>query len=128
MRKDLNIPELVQENAKRNLTGALNVLDTYYLAQGKYLVGDSLTIADIAAYVEIGQLQPQFTNAFDLTSFTNVQRWLGDMMQVPYHDDVHVVLSELGDISAQAPSMDTIRNANKQSLRVLKEKLAEISS
>lgn len=127
MRKDLNIAELVQENAKRTLTGALTVLDTYYLADNKYLIGDDLTLADLAAYVEIGQLQPQFTNVFDLSPFANVQRWLNDMTQVECHDDVHVVLAELGDISAEAPDMDTIRNANKRSLSVLKEKLAEIS-
>ena len=127
MRKDLNIPELMQEVAKRNLTNALTVLDTHYLANSKYLIGDSLTLADLAAYVEIGQLQPQFTNVFDLSPFANVQRWLKDMTRVECHDDVHVVLSELGDISEEAPDMDTIRNANKRSLSVLKEKLAEIS-
>ncbi len=128
MRKDLNIPEMFQESAKRNLGNALSVLDTYYLADSKYLVGDSVTLADIAAYVEIGQLQPQFTNVFDLSPYPNVQRWLNDMTKVECHDDVHVVLAELGDISEEAPDMETIKNANKRSLSVLKEKLAEINA
>jgi len=67
---------------------------------------------------------PQFTNVFDLTPFPNVVRWLHDMTQVEGHDDVHVVLKELGDISETAPEMEAIKNANKQALRALKAKLA----
>ena len=44
------------------------------------------------------------------------------------HDDVHVVLEDLGDISREAPSMDTIKNANKRALQVLKKKIEEIAS
>jgi len=46
------------------------------------------------------------------------------MTQVEGHDDVHVVLKELGDISETAPEMEAIKNANKQALRALKAKLA----
>ena len=81
----------------------------------------------MAAYVEIGQLQPCFTNVYDFSPFPNVARWLADMQAVPGHDDVHVVLKELGDISVEPPSMDVIRNANKTALRTLKERLAELS-
>jgi len=56
-------------------------------------------------------------------SLTGVQRWLGEMKQIDGHDDVHVVLAELGDISVEPPNMETIKNANKNALRVLTEKL-----
>ena len=49
------------------------------------------------------------------------------MQQVDAHDDVHVVLTELGDISSEPPSMDTIRSANKQALSALKTKLAALA-
>lgn len=127
VRKDLNIPELVTESAKRSLTNALKVLDTYLLADNRFLVGDSVTIADLAAYVEIGQLRPEFTNVFDLSGFSNVQRWLDDMAQVEAHDDVHVVLKEMGDISEEAPDMERIRNANRSALSALNKRLAEFS-
>ncbi|MEE4283315.1 MAG: hypothetical protein V2I41_15340, partial [Pseudomonadales bacterium] len=81
------------------------------------------TLADIAAYVEIGQLQPEFTNVFDFSPYPNVQRWLRQMKQVDGHDDVHVVLAELGDISVEPPSMETIKNANKNALKALKARL-----
>jgi hypothetical protein len=48
------------------------------------------------------------------------------MKQIDGHDDVHVVLKELGDISVEPPSMDTIKNANKSALRALKVRLAEL--
>ena len=126
IRKDLDIPTMVQESARRNLTAALTVLDTGWLKDRQFLVGEHVTLADLAAYVEIGQLQSQFTNVFDFTPFPNVDRWLKDMTQIEGHDDVHVVLAELGDISEQAPSMDNIRNANRRALQALKAKLAEI--
>lgn len=126
IRKDLNIPEQAQASARKNLTAALGALDTWWLKDSKFLAGDAVTIADLAAYVEIGQLKPEFTNVFDLSPFPNVQRWLDSMAKVEGHDDSHVVLAELGDISRQAPSMDTIRNANKRALRVLNERLVEL--
>jgi glutathione S-transferase len=119
IRKDLDIPELVQESAKRKFTLGLKTLDEFQLARGRFIAADHLTIADLSAYGEIGQLQPQFTNLFDFESFPNVQRWLADMQNVRFHDEAHVVLSELGDISQEAPSMDTIRSANIDSISVL---------
>ncbi len=127
IRKDLNIPELVQQAAQRTLTHTLNALESGWLKDNIFLTGNHVTVADLAAYVEIGQLQPQFTNVFDLSPFPNVTAWLSRMTQIDGHDDVHVVLSVLGDLSQQAPDMDTIRNANKQALSVLKKRLAEFS-
>lgn len=126
VRKDLDIPELMQENAKRTVTNALNTLENYHLADNQFLVGDSVTLADFAAYSELGQMQPQFTNVFDLSPFPNVQGWMGRMAELPYHDVVHVALSEMGDISQEAPSMETIVGVNKSALKALAGALAEI--
>lgn len=123
IRKDLNIPESTQRAAQATLTNALNGLENGWLAGNRYLTGDALTIADFAAYVEIGQLRPEFTNVWDFSPYPNVRRWLDDMQSVNGHDDVHVVLSELGDISAEPPAMESIKNANKTALRTLKARL-----
>jgi glutathione S-transferase len=123
IRKDLNIPDSVQQAAKATLTNALRAMETGWLASNSYLAGDQLSLADFAAYVEIGQLQPEFTNVYDFASFPNVQRWLTQMKQVDGHDDVHTVLAELGDISVTPPDMETIKNANKSALRTLKSRL-----
>ena len=127
IRKDLNISEDFQKSAQASLKRALEALEEGWLHDSKYLTGDELTIADMAAYVEIGQLQARFTNVYDFSPFPNVQRWLSDMTEVEHHDDVHTALYELGDISEEAPSMETIVNANKEAFKVLKTRLAEIS-
>jgi len=127
IRKDLNIPEATQQAARATLTSALNGLETGWLAETRYLTGDQVTLADFAAYVEIGQLQPGFTNVYDFSPFPKVQQWLADMQQIDGHDDVHVVLKDLGDISTQAPAMETIKNANKNALRALNERLAALA-
>jgi hypothetical protein len=50
------------------------------------------------------------------------------MKEVDGHDAVHVVLAELGDISVEPPSMESIKNANKAALRTLKAKLDELDA
>ena len=127
IRKDLDIPDTIQQAARTTLTNALHTLESGWLAESRYVTGEQLTLADFAAYVEIGQLQPGFTNVFDFEPFPNVQRWLGEMKRVDGHDAVHVVLAELGDISVEPPTMEAIRNANKSALRALKKKLAELT-
>ena len=127
IRKDLHISEATQHAARATLTTALHALESGWLAESRYVTGAQLTLADFAAYVEIGQLQPDFTNVYDFGPFPNVRRWLEQMKQVEGHDDVHVVLAELGDISVEPPTMEAIKNANKNALRVLKEKLGELT-
>lgn len=121
IRKDLDIPQHDQDRAVRIFTAGLRTLEDRPLANGRYIAGDNLTIADLSAYAEIGQLQPQFTNLFDYGPYPNVQRWLTDMQQVSCHDAAHVVLAEIGDISKEAPSMDTIRSANINAIGTIKE-------
>ena len=82
-----------------------------------------MTLADLAAYVEIGQLQPEFTNIFDFSGYPNVQRWMSDMKGVDGHDDVHVALTELGDISERAPDIEQIKQANRRALGAIKARL-----
>ena len=124
VRKDLNIPEAIQQSARATFTRALRVLETGWLAKSRFLAGDHLTIADFAAYVEIGQLQPGFTNLFDFEPFPNVRRWLADMKAVDGHDSTHVALTVMGDISVEAPSMETIKRANLEGIAALKRRSA----
>ncbi|XOV87235.1 MAG: glutathione S-transferase family protein [Pseudomonadota bacterium] len=128
IRKDLNIPEATQRLAQATVGRALATLDSGWLSDSRYLAGDAITLADFAAYVEIGQLRAGFTNLMDFEPYPNVKRWLDDMASVDGHDDVHVVMTELGDISGEPPSMDSIRNANKRALSALKAKIAELTS
>jgi len=125
-RKDLNIPEVIQRTSLATLERGLESLETGWLAQSRFLVGDQLTIADMAAYVEIGQLQPQFANVFNFEAYPNVRHWLNDMTKIDRHDDVHAVLKDIGDMSMEEPSLEKIVNANKHALAVLKECLTNL--
>lgn len=120
VRKDLDIPAAMQEGAKRSLSNALRTLNEYYLADHQFLFGDRVSLADLAAYVEIGQLRPEFTNVFDMSDYPNVMAWLNAMQMVKGHDAVHVALSELGDISVDAPDMEAIKRANFAAVAALK--------
>ena len=120
VRKDLDIPAAMQEGAKRSLSNALRTLNEYYLADNQFLFGERVSIADLAAYVEIGQLRPEFTNVFDMSDYPNVMAWLNAMQMVKGHDAVHVALSELGDISVDAPDMEAIKRANFAAVAALK--------
>lgn len=119
VRKDLNFSEAALAHAEQSLVKGLKTLEKGGLAQAPFLAGDHVTLADFAAYAEIGQLQPGFTNLFDFTPFPKVGAWLDEMKRVALHDDVHVVLSALGDISQEAPTMDALKAANKQALEAL---------
>ena len=85
-----------------------------------------MTIADISAYVEIGQLQSIFTNVYNFDQYPNIQRWLKDMRGADYHEEIHIALYELGDISKKAPLMETIINANKKAFLIIQETLTKM--
>ena len=126
VRKDLNFSEDFLKMSQANIEKAFKALEDGWLAKSRFLTGEQLTIADMSAYVEIGQLQSKFTNVYDFASFPNIRRWLDDMNQVDYHDEVHASLHELGDISSEAPSMETIISANKKGFVVLQEQLVNM--
>lgn len=126
VREDLDIPQAIQDNANSILKSALRAIDGGWLRDREYLAGDRVTLADFAAYVEIGQLQPKFNNLLDFSPYPNVTRWLKAMAEVEGHDDVHTALVELGDISQAYPSLDTLKSANKTALARLTARLDDL--
>ena len=125
-RPDLGLTEDVINMSKRLFSNGLRALETHWLEKNSFITGDEATIADIAAYVEVGQLQSQFTNLFDFEPFPNVTRWLNAMTQLKGHDDSHLVLSELGDISKTPPEMEDLMTANIKGFKHIAQKLTEI--
>tara|TARA_Y100000590_G_scaffold126302_3_gene144374 strand:+ start:2007 stop:2801 length:795 start_codon:yes stop_codon:yes gene_type:complete len=128
VRKDLSFSEDFLKISHANIDRAFKALESGWLKKSSFLTGENLTIADLSAYVEIGQLQSQFTNVFDFEPFPNISRWLEEMNKVSFHDEVHTSLYELGDISKEAPSMETIISANKKAFLVLQEQLAAMKA
>ena len=126
MRKDLKFSEDFLATSIANVEKAFNAIENGWLSDSSYLVGETMTIADISAYVEIGQLQSIFTNVYNFDPYPNIRRWLNDMQNIECHDDIHVALYELGDLSKDAPSMETIINANKKAFKVIRGKIENL--
>ncbi|MAJ84347.1 MAG: glutathione S-transferase family protein [Gammaproteobacteria bacterium] len=124
-RPDLGLTDDVINMAKKLFTKGLNALEKHWLEKNNFITGNNPTIADIAAYVEVGQLQSQFTNLFDFEIYPNVKRWLGEMSNIEGHDDVHFVLSELGDISKTPPAMEDLMGANIKGFKHIAQRLTE---
>ncbi|KAJ1480703.1 glutathione S-transferase [Baffinella frigidus] len=109
-------PEYISVSLKR-MALAFKAIDKLWLGdESNYLVGDSLTLADIAAYSEIGQLAPRYLNLVDFTPYPNIRRWISVMEKVPYHDEVHAVCAALGDMSTPElrPDFPRLVEANKK--------------
>jgi glutathione S-transferase len=60
-----------------------------YFGSNPFLCGNTMSIADIIAYCEVGQLQPTFFDLWDFNGYPNIQRWLQTMMKQPMHDEAH---------------------------------------
>ena len=58
IRRDLNIPEVLQQSAIGNFTRALRALDTGWLARTRYLAGEQLTLADSRPTARSGNCSP----------------------------------------------------------------------
>ena len=67
-----------------------------------------------------------FTNVYNFEPYPNIRKWLKEMQEVDCHDDIHVALYELGDISKKQQPMEVIINANKKAFKVIEEKLADM--
>jgi glutathione S-transferase len=121
LRPDLGLSKDVINMSQRSFKNALKALDSQWLAKNNFIAGENVTVADFSAYVEIAQLNKQFTNLFDYSSYTNLSRWLDAMSKLPFHDDVHMVLTKMGDISQSVPAMDVILKANIETLAHVNE-------
>ena len=126
VRADLDLPEIYTSISRSVYDRALDLIESHWLADNSFIIGEELTIADFTAYVEIGQLQDCFTNLYDYSRFPNISRWLEKMRNVESHDDVHLVLEKLGDISREAPSIKSLMEANMLGFGLINEKLGKM--
>ncbi len=82
-----------------------------------FLGGDQPTLADIAAYEELGQNQPKYANCTDFDGYSAIERWLVAMGELPMHDTAHAIWSLIGDVNRVDGGMRTIARANKEAAR-----------
>ena len=107
----------MQNNAEI-VGNTLAILDGM-LARSPYLAGETVTIADLAAYEEVGQNQARYANCLDYEPHKHIRRWLEQMASLPLHDEVHEIWRLIGDLSELSGGMKVIAAANKQAARTL---------
>ena len=124
-----DVIKVYQKTAER----ALKILENTYLASSPsgYILGTpNPTAADFMAYEDLCQVSPKFCNLYDYNeTYPNITAWLNKMSSLPFHDEVHVSLKELGDLSSSQPQDITKRmgNANKVGLKALSSAINNIS-
>jgi glutathione S-transferase len=111
------------ENNHEIVEQCLTIIDGM-LDHNPYLAGDAPTIADIAAYEELGQNQPKYANCTNYEPHANIQRWLAAMEGLPAHRAAHEIWRLIGDVNKVVGGMRTIANANKQAARQIQEAAA----
>ena len=76
-----NFSEDFLETSKSNIEKAFEAIETGWLRESQGFDRDTMTIADISAYVEIGQLQSIFTNVYNFEPYPNIRKWLKEMQK-----------------------------------------------
>lgn len=75
-----------------NFKKALNTLD-FFLANSKYVAGDSLTLADISI---LGSLTYAEAFQYDLTPYANVISWQANLKaELPYYEEINQVPAQI---------------------------------
>ncbi|MEM7077734.1 MAG: glutathione S-transferase family protein [Pseudomonadota bacterium] len=106
------------ENNNHVVDNALQIIDVM-LSAYPYLAGPSATLADIAAYEELGQNQERYANCTDFSDHPNILEWLERMAELPYHEEAHAIWRLIGDANHIEGGMQTIARANKEAARIL---------
>ncbi|XOV83795.1 MAG: glutathione S-transferase family protein [bacterium] len=98
----------------------IEFLENTYLAHHDFIAGTShASIADLACYEEIGQLEE--ANLFDLSRNKVMRAWVQRMKELPSHDEVHRFNSALGDIKTEPNSMARFTGAITQAMAALSD-------
>merc|ERR1712129_86027 len=123
-RKDIQFPPGHQEQGQSIVTNSVKIMNDSWLANSKYVVGDSLTLADLACCMEFGQLCPQFGNIFDFTPYPKVREWMTLMESVPFFSEVNMANTIIGDLN-NGVKQDTMVRANKEATAAIQSVLSK---
>lgn len=88
----------LSDDDEKRIQGILQNIDSGWLAPSTYIGGSGApSIADILAYGELSSVT--MTNLLSLDAYENISSWMDQMTHLPYHDEVHIALTELGDLT-----------------------------
>lgn len=111
------------ENNRRVVAQTLDIIEGM-LCESDFLAGEHTTLADIAAYEELGQNQAQYANCTDYDAYPSIQRWLQAMGRLDFHEEAHAVWRLLGDVNQIEGGMRQVAAANKEAAKILQRAAA----
>jgi len=89
----------------------------YFRDDARYLCTPEPTIADIACYEEAAQLR--WAGLFDFEGFPKLTCWLDSMQELPFHHEVHLYNTTLGDILSEPNTQERMASAMSACLAAL---------
>ncbi|XP_038220748.1 glutathione S-transferase theta-1-like [Zerene cesonia] len=80
---------------ERRMFNAIQEFDTLWLGKHEYVCGDTITVADLMAAVELEQ--PRMAGIDPAERFPNIAAWWPKVRQHfnPYYDEAHVILNKI---------------------------------
>jgi glutathione S-transferase len=88
----------LSDDDEKRIQVILQNIDSGWLRSSTYIGNsDAPSIADILAYGELSSVT--MTNLLDVEIYANICSWMDRMTQLPYHDEAHIALTELGDLT-----------------------------
>ena len=98
----------------------LDYIEKVLLQHQNFIGGtEQASIADIACYDEVGQLEP--ANLIDFRNRKNVNGWLERMRKLPHHDVSHSYNAALGDIKTKPNTIERFNTAVEISISELRK-------
>ncbi|XP_049876687.1 glutathione S-transferase 1-like [Pectinophora gossypiella] len=73
----------IKQSQKDDLNNTLGFLDQF-LSQSKWVAGDNFTIADTSIYSSLSSI---LAVGWDISAFTNIQRWVKDCATLPGYEE-----------------------------------------
>mmetsp|Transcript_3176 Transcript_3176/g.7129 ORF Transcript_3176/g.7129 Transcript_3176/m.7129 type:complete len:229 (-) Transcript_3176:40-726(-) len=89
-RPDIKFNEVEIKGNIRKAKNACQIMNDQ-LSTADFLVGDSLTLADIACYEDLGQCASHNLALFDFSKYPAVESWIQRLEKLPKHQETHKV-------------------------------------
>ncbi len=125
LRAALRDPDVL-EHGRATVSLICSLIERGYLRDAsRFLCDDRPTIADLAAYEDLGQLRP--ANLFHFEEFPRVRRWLEAMDELPFRDVAHAYNEALGDILTEPNTLERFAGASAAGTAALQAHGVEVT-
>ena len=96
MRPDIKFTESQIKASTKAVEKVLSFIEAKLKTRRNWLCTDSSpSIADLAAYCEIGQCQKMYCDLIDFSPYPNVRRWMSKCETIPGYESAHAMLKAM---------------------------------